>query len=189
MKMTEIRWHGRGGHGTVTAGILLAEAAVQSGLVARTFPNFGPFRRGNPVLVFTRVSSGPIRERGPIKAPDVVVVMDKALLINGGALDGLKAESVLIINTTQELVELSRQVAGLLSERKLKVVAVDATGIAIEELGAPFASTTILGAVIRATGIVDLEAISAAVKARLPVADWDRNLRAIQRAHYTARQN
>lgn len=180
--IAQIRWHGRGGHGTVTAGIILAEAAVQIGLFARTFPNFGPFRRGNPVLVFTRLSSEPIRERGPIPAPDVVVVMDQALMTTGGATEGVKAGSVLVLNSPLSPGEIATRVS-----LPLSITTVDASPIALEELRAPFVSTTILGAVIAATKLVPLESIHAAVEARLPQPEWQANVRAINRAYASAR--
>ena len=161
-KAIEIRWHGRGGQGAVTSAELLALAAIEEGKYAQAFPSFGPERRGAPVLVFNRVSdSGHIRARFAVMKPDVVVVLDPGLLSVTDVTAGLKKGGTLIINTTKSMVDIKSEIGG-----PWKLAAVNATAIAREVLGVAIVNTTMLGAVIKATGIVKLESLDEPLKER-----------------------
>jgi pyruvate ferredoxin oxidoreductase gamma subunit len=154
-ELTGIRWHGRGGQGAVTSAELLAQAAIAEGKYAQAFPSFGPERRGAPVQAFNRVSNQqPIRVRAGITRPDIVVVLDSGLLGIADVTSGLKTGGTLVINTRKTFVEIE---AGLGSRWRLALI--DATIIARELLGAPIVNTTMLGALIRATGVVKLESL------------------------------
>ena len=150
--MIEIRFHGRGWQGAVTSAELLALAAIRKGKFAQAFPSFGPERRGAPVLAFSRVSDEPIRLRSQIYRPDVVMVLDSSLLEIMDVTEGLVAGGNLIVNSKFPIDELANrfQFEGTL-------YAVDATHIARECLGRPITNTTMLGALLRATGVVGLE--------------------------------
>jgi len=153
--LVEIRGHGRGGQGAVTSAELLARAAIDEGKYAQAFPAFGAERRGAPVLAFDRVSSRePIRIRAEVTEPDVVIVLDSGLLRIVNVTSGLKAKGALIINTGRPLQDVESDFGN-----KWQLTVVDATKIARELLGIPIVNTTMLGALLRATGVVELESL------------------------------
>jgi len=175
--MIEIRFHGRGGQGAVTSVELLALAAIAEGKYAQGFPSFGPERRGAPVMAFARVDDQPIRLRSKIYEPDVVVVLDESLLAIQNPAAGLKKQGVLVLNTSKEPDQL-RQMFGF----QTTLAVVDANKIAKEVLGIPIVNTTMLGAVIRATQVIQLESIETPLHERFgPLAK--KNFAALQEAH------
>ena len=158
----EIRWHGRGGQGAVTSAELLATAAIEEGKFAQAFPSFGPERRGAPVLVFNRVSNAnPIRARVSVTNPDIVVILDPGLLQITDVTSGLKKDGTLVINTPKTLVDIKSELSG-----PWKLAVVHATSIARETLGVPIVNTTVLGALVKATGIIELESLTEPLKER-----------------------
>ena len=153
--LVEIRWHGRGGQGAVTSAELLAKAAIGEGKYAQAFPSFGPERRGAPVLAFDRISNDqPIRIRAEILEPDVVVVLDPGLLRIVNVTSGLKGKGVLVLNSREPLPDIESRMGN-----KWRLAIIDATRIAREVLGVPIVNTTMLGALLRATGVVKLESL------------------------------
>ncbi len=177
-KMLEIRWHGRGGQGSVTSAELLAQAAIGEGKYAQAFPSFGPERRGAPVQAFDRVNpDAPVRRRAEIIHPDVVVVLDPGLLSIVNVASGLKDNGIIVINT-KKTAEQIRTEFGL----KGRLATVDATKIAREELGVPIVNTTMLGALIRATGIVEAESVTEPLQHRFGRLA-ERNINAMKRAY------
>jgi len=151
-RLVEIRWHGRGGQGAVTSAELVAQAAINEGKFAQAFPSFGPERRGAPVLSFVRINSKePIRIRAEITEPDVVVVLDPSLLRIANVTSGLKEGGMLVINTRKSFQDIESEF-----QVKQNLTTIDATKIAREELGIPIVNTTMVGALIRATGVVKL---------------------------------
>jgi len=153
--LIEIRWHGRGGQGAVTSAELVAEAAISEGKYAQAFPAFGPERRGAPVQAFTRINpKEPIKVRAEILEPSVVVVFDLTLMSTVPITSGLKPIGLVIVNTKKPIDQLKSEygIAG-------KVAAVDATTIARELLGVPIVNTTMIGALIKATGVINLESM------------------------------
>ncbi|MBI4187195.1 MAG: 2-oxoacid:acceptor oxidoreductase family protein [Chloroflexi bacterium] len=176
--LIEIRWHGRGGQGAVTSAELLAQAAISEGKYAHAFPSFGPERRGAPVLAFVRVSKNePIRIRAEITQPDVVVVLDPGLLSIIKVTAGLKPGGIAVFNTRKSAGQL-RQELGI----STALATVDATRIAREVLGVPITNTTMVGALIRATGVVDLESLTAPITRRFGRLA-ERNINAMKRAY------
>lgn len=154
--MIEIRWHGRGGQGAVTSAELLALAAISEGKFAQAFPSFGPERRGAPVLVFNRVSpNSPIRARVSVAHPDIVIVLDPGLLYITDVTSGLKEDGILVLNTPKSLVEIRSELSG-----PWRLAVVNATSIAREMIGVPIVNTTMLGALARATRIVELDSLT-----------------------------
>ena len=177
-QLVEIRWHGRGGQGAVTSAELLAQAAINEGKYAQAFPSFGPERRGAPVLAFVRINSRePIRVRAEIREPDVVVVLDPGLLRIMKVTAGLKPNGILIVNTSKKADQL-RQELGITGA----LATVNATAIAREILGVPIVNTTMVGAVLKATGVVKLESLVEPVKHRFGRLA-DRNINAMKRAY------
>jgi len=177
-QLVEIRWHGRGGQGAVTSAELLAQAAISEDKYAHAFPSFGPERRGAPVLAFVRISSRqPIRIRAEITQPDVVVVLDPGLLSVVNVTSGLKPNGILVINTRRSFDDIEARF-----KTKCKLAKVDATTIAREVLGIPITNTTMIGALLRATGVVKLESLVEPLKQRFDRLA-ERNIKAMQRAY------
>ena len=159
--MIEVRFHGRGGQGAVTSAELMALAAIAEGKYAQAFPSFGPERRGAPVQAFLRISDQPIRLREKIYQPDVVVVLDPSLLATGNVKAGLKAGGTLVANS-------SKPVAAVQGECGFngRTAVADASKIAEEELGVPITNTTMLGVLLKAVGLVDLDSIKGPLDGR-----------------------
>ncbi|MDX9746562.1 MAG: 2-oxoacid:acceptor oxidoreductase family protein [Syntrophales bacterium] len=175
--MIEIRWHGRGGQGAVTSVELLALAAIGEGKYAQGFPSFGPERRGAPVAAFNRVDSQRIRIRSGIYHPDVVVVLDEGLIGLVNLTEGLKPDGKLIVNTAKTAAEIKK-----ILNYSGSVAVVDATEIAWEELGVPITNTTMLGALVKVTGVVDLDSLKEPVERRFGRIAL-KNLMALKRAY------
>ena len=174
--MIEIRIHGRGGQGSVTAAELLAVAAFDDGREAQAFPAFGVERRGAPVLAFCRIDDTPIRTRTQIYQPDYVIVQDPTLMETVDVLAGLKPDGTVLINSEHPAAEL-----GL--DTKARAVTFPATEIAMEELGRPIMNTAIMGAFSGVSGAISFEAIERSIRARFPEELGEKNVRAARRAY------
>ncbi len=170
--MIEIRFHGRGGQGAVTAARLLAEAAFLEGNHCQAFPFFGAERRGAPVMAFARISKAPIRTHEQVYAPDHVVVLDPTLVEAVNVASGLKKGGIVVLNSTK----LPERLKGV------KVALVDATAVAIESLGVPITNTTMLGALAKATGVVSLDSVKKVVEKRFGKLA-EKNIKAATRAY------
>lgn len=175
--MKEIRIHGRGGQGSVTAAELLSIGAFTDGKFSQAFPAFGVERRGAPVQAFTRLSEYPVRIRSHIYEPDYVIVQDATLIQSVNVISGLKDNGILIINTTENPETFQRL------ETNAKIMTVDATKIAIDIIGRPIVNTVLLGAFAAATGEVSLEGIQKAVKERFSGPVGEKNSQAVQKAY------
>ena len=150
----EIRWHGRGGQGTVTAAKVLADACLSGGRYVQAFPEYGPERAGAPLRAYNRISSKPVRMHCPVLKPNVVSVVDQTLLDVVNSTEGASEESTFIINTSKSPQEIREK---LNASPGQKVFTIDATKIAIECIGRPLPNASMLGAVCKATGIVSIE--------------------------------
>ncbi len=159
--MIEIRFHGRGGQGSVTCAELLALAAIGEGKYAQAFPSFGPERRGAPVVAFCRISDQPIKIRANVYEPDIVMVLDSSLLKLVNVAAGMKQKG-LIVTTSQDTPEKVRE----LLKGKYRLAVVDATKIAMEVLGVPITNTTMLGSLVKASEIVKRESFVSPFKNR-----------------------
>jgi pyruvate ferredoxin oxidoreductase gamma subunit len=181
--MTEVRWHGRGGQGAKTAATLLAEAALSEDKHSQGFPEYGPEREGAPMRGFTRISDAPIRLHCTIDNPDVVVVLDDTLLETVDVCAGLTPDGAVVINTAQNSKELRKR----LSIPEAKLFTVNATQIALDEIGRPIPNTPMLGALIKATGVLDINTIYNDVKHKLGKKFTqqiiDGNIKAVKRAY------
>jgi len=177
-ELIEIRWHGRGGQGAVAAAELLARAAINEDMYASAFPAFGAERRGAPVIAFVRINSKqPIRVRSEVSEPDIVVVLDPGLLRVVNVTSGLKEDGTLIVNTAQPLKEIEAEYGA-----KWQLATVNATKIAREVLGVPIVNTSMIGALLKVTGIVKLESLLEPLQYHFPrIAE--KNMNAIKRAY------
>jgi pyruvate ferredoxin oxidoreductase gamma subunit len=174
--MIEIRFHGRGGQGAVTSAELTALAAIEEGKYAQAFPSFGPERRGAPVMAFVRVSDTPIRTREKVYSPNIVIVLDPSLLGIVDVSAGLQSDGMIILNTPKTAEEVRRE-TGI----KARLATVDASKIAIETMRVPITNTTMLGALVKASGILPLDSLDQPVQHRFgPIAQ--KNLNACKRA-------
>lgn len=162
-EMIEIRWHGRGGQGVVTAARLLAEAAMEAGYFIQAFPDYGPERSGAPVRAYTRLSRSPIFIRSQINAPDIVVVLDETLLGDPAILEGLPPEGWLVVNSGRPSDQIRAQAGGYAGRLAL----LDATRIAMETLKRNLPNTPLLGALARVTGLFSLEELSRHIRHHL----------------------
>lgn len=153
MAMTEVRWHGRGGQGAVTAAKVLAEVAMKTGKHVQAFPDYGPERSGAPLRAYNRISDSVLRLHAAVKNPGVVVVIDPSLLATVDVTEGAAPDAVFVINTNHCPADIKK----LLKIENQKVFTVDASKIALETIGRPIPNTPMLGALAKATGIVTLE--------------------------------
>jgi len=158
-EMMEIRWHGRGGQGAVTASEILASAALKENKYIQSFPDFGPERMGAPVKAYTRVDDKPIDIHSQIYEPDVVVVLDPTLLETVNVSEGLKKDGILLVNTKLSKEEIRKKTDFL-----GKIFVVDATKIALETIGRPLANICGVGALSKVTNVVKKENIISTVK-------------------------
>jgi pyruvate ferredoxin oxidoreductase gamma subunit len=181
-EMVEVRWHGRGGQGVVTASEALASSALKEDKYIQSFPEFGPERMGAPVRAFTRISNAPIDIHSQVYEPDVVVVLDPTLLESIPVAEGLDEDGILLVNTDKS-EETMRKKTGF----KGKIYVLDATKIATETIGRPIANTPCLGAVARLTGVVKKENVIEQIKKifgeKLSKKALDGNINAINRAY------
>jgi pyruvate ferredoxin oxidoreductase gamma subunit len=181
--MIEIRWHGRGGQGAKTAAQLVAQVALEEGKFSQGFPEYGPERMGAPIRGFTRVSDEEIRLHCAIEQPDVVVVLDDTMLEMPAITEGIKQDTVFVVNTTLSPGET----AAKLQVPEAAVYCVDATKISIEEIGRPMPNTPMVGALVKTTACISIAALESDIRQRFgrkfgqPIVDG--NIRAIQRAY------
>jgi pyruvate ferredoxin oxidoreductase gamma subunit len=174
--MVEIRFHGRGGQGAVTSAELTALAAIEEGKYAQAFPSFGPERRGAPVMSFVRVSDTPIRTREKVYEPNFVVVLDESLLSIVNVETGLREGGIIIMNTTKSIDEV-RKATGI----KARIATVDASKIAMETMRVAITNTTMIGALVKAAGIVAIEHLNGPINHRFgPIAE--KNIKSCARA-------
>ena len=160
--MLEILFHGRGGQGAVTAANVLVAAALKDGhRGVQAFPLFGSERRGAPVKAFARIADSEVNLRSQIYSPDIVVVVDPALLKMVDVTEGLKPGGILILNTTSGP-------GGFEFSRRFKVATVDAAAISIKHKllvgGIPVINTPILGVIPRVTDVVTIASVESAIK-------------------------
>ena len=179
--MFEIRIHGRGGQGVVTAAELLSIAAFDEGRHAQAFPSFGSERTGAPVVSFCRLDDRPIRVHDPIVEPNAVIIIDPTLLHQVEVFSGLSADGFVLINTARSLVELGlHELAARLPPGRVQTV--PATQLARELLGRPLPNAAVLGGFAALSRAVSLTSVTAAVHARFSGAVGDGNAAAAERA-------
>jgi len=180
--MIEIRFHGRGGQGTVVASKVLADAMAREGSYVQAYPEFGVERRGAPVYAFIRVDDKPIYDKSRIYAPDHVVVVDPTLVEAIDITEGLKPGGWIIINSDNPPRHFK------LPER-YRVATINATGIAVRNklgtMAAPIVNTAIVGAVVRILGLTKLESLTAAIREGVPIKPED-NVKAAEEAYALA---
>ncbi len=163
--MLQIRIHGRGGQGVVSAAEMLSLAAFEQGRHAQAFPSFGSERTGAPVVAFCRIDDKDIRLREPILAPDVLIVQDPTLLHQVDVFQGLKPDGYVLINSRRDfhalgLAEIEQRY------RRERLVTVPATEMALKHLGRPLPNAVLLGGFAALSGLITLEAVAHAIRAK-----------------------
>ena len=174
--MFEVRIHGRGGQGVVTAAELLSVAAFLDGRYAQAFPSFGSERMGAPVVAFCRIADEPIRTHDPVAEPDAIVVQDATLLHELDLFAGLKPGGQVLINTNHP------------TDLPFRVATIAATEVAQRLVGRPVPNTVLLGALAALTGIVSQDAVRRAIERRFTGPVAEANVRAAQEAADTVKE-
>ena len=172
--MIEIRFHGRGGQGSVTAAEILAVASFKDGKYSQAFPKFGPERRGAPVEAYCRVDDKFINLRSQIYDPDILIVLDESLL-ELNIIKGLKKDGKIIVNSKKSPDELKEKY-----NLNFDVHSVDVTSKAIEILGANIVNTGILGAFSKITGLISIDSLLKATGEKFSGDLRDKNLNLVK---------
>jgi pyruvate ferredoxin oxidoreductase gamma subunit len=155
----EVRIHGRGGQGAKTASQFIVEAALEKGKHIQSFPEYGPERAGAPMKAFARISDKNISTYAPVINPNVVIVIDPTLLDSVDVTEGMTEESILLVNTPLSSEEICKKLGF-----SGKCMTVDATKIAIDSVGRNLPNTPMIGALIKATGCIELKDIEDSIK-------------------------
>lgn len=183
--MFEVRWHARGGQGAVTASRFLSAAGVRENKHFQAFPEFGTERMGAPIQAFTRISPEKIYLHSQVQEPDAVVVLDPTLLKAVDVTAGLKDGGSLIVNSPDSPAKVREQAGA--TGNNIKVFTVDADKIARECIGRPITNTAMVGALVRATGLISFENARDELRAqfghRFRESVVEGNIRALERAY------
>jgi pyruvate ferredoxin oxidoreductase gamma subunit len=180
--MIQVRIHGRGGQGVVTAAEMLSVAAFEEGRYAQAFPSFGSERMGAPVVAFCRIDDREIRTREPIVDPDALIVQDVTLVHQVDLFAGLHPDGYILVNSARSFDDLGLgDLAGRF--RHERMLTVPATELALRCIGVPIPNTVLLGGLCAFSGIISLDSLAAAVRARFPAAQAEANIAAAREAH------
>jgi pyruvate ferredoxin oxidoreductase gamma subunit len=160
-KTTEIRWHGRGGQGTVTAAKILADVCLIGGRHVQAFPEYGPERAGAPLRAYNRISSREIRMHCPVLHPHVVCIADATLLDGVNVTEGALDDTIFIVNTSKDPKEIREK---LKAKPTRKIFTIDATKIALDCIGRALPNASMLGAINKAINLVPQDELLETVK-------------------------
>ncbi len=180
--MFQVRFHGRGGQGVVTAAELLSVASFLEQRHAQAFPSFGSERMGAPVVSFCRIDDKEIRLREPILEPDALIVQDPTLFKAIDVCQGLKPTGYLLVNSNRTLSELHLDAIA----KQLPAghaLTVPASEFALKHVGRPLPNAALLGAFARLTGMVQLKSVIAAIREAFPAKIAEGNIAAATAAH------
>lgn len=185
----EIRWHGRGGQGTVTAAKVLADACLGGGRHVQAFPEYGPERAGAPLRAFNRISSKEIRMHCPVLRPNIVVVVDATLLDGIDVTEGATDDAIFIVNSHRSQKEIREK---LKAKATQQVFTLDATRIALDNIGRPLPNSPMVGALANISGLVSLEHLLEDVRKsfgkRFSQNIIDGNLEAVRRGYVEVKE-
>lgn len=181
--MKEIRWHGRGGQGAKTAATLMGEIALEEGKYGQGFPEYGPERMGAPIRGYTRISDHPIRQHCAIENPDIVVVLDATLLDTVDVAENLRDNGIIVVNTNLDGAKIMKK----LSKQDVQLYVINATQIALDTIGRPIPNTPMMGALVKAEPMVNLDTVKKDLAKKFgkkfSQKIIDANLDAVQRAY------
>jgi len=172
--MIEIKWLGRGGQGAFTAARLLGEAvSMHEDKYAMAFPSFGPERRGAPVQAFTKIDNIKITDRSEIKSCDYLIVLDETL-VQKSLFEELKPNGVVLVNSRN---------SQKYEDNKNKVIAIDATLIAMEILNKPVSNTAMMGALLAVSNIIPIESLIDTIRQELNSSIAEKNVEIVKKAY------
>jgi pyruvate ferredoxin oxidoreductase gamma subunit len=181
--LTEIRWHGRGGQGAVTAAKMVAELALGEGKYFQAFPEYGPERSGAPIVAFTRVSDAPIQVYSGVEHPQIVVVLDPSLLGIVNVTAGAPDDAIVLVNSEMTPADLRKHY----SLEGFRYFTVAATRIAVETIKRPIPNTPMVGALTRITGLFNVDDVVAFLREdfgkKFPPKVVEGNIAAITRSY------
>lgn len=180
--MFQVRIHGRGGQGVVTAAELLSIAAFAEGRHAQAFPSFGSERTGAPVVAFCRIDDAPIRLREPIAEPDALLIQDPTLLHQVSVFAGLPPAGYVLINTSRSPEELGIEEL-VRRQRADRFRTVPATEFALRHVGRPVPNAALLGGFAALAEVVTLGSVEAAIREKFAPALAERNVAAAREAY------
>jgi pyruvate ferredoxin oxidoreductase gamma subunit len=170
----QVRIHGRGGQGVVTAAEMLSIAAFLEGKHAQAFPSFGSERTGAPVVAFCRISDGEIRLREPIVEPNAVIIQDRTVIEAANSFQGIVDGGFVLVNSHVDVLHKLKNVT---------VQCIDAMEIALEHVGKPIPNAVLLGSFAALTGMLKIESIIAAIRTKFPGNMGEKNVNAAQAAY------
>jgi len=178
----QIRIHGRGGQGVVSAAEMLSVAAFLEDRHAQAFPSFGSERMGAPVMAFCRIDDKPIRLREPVAEPDALIVQDATLLHQVDLFAGLTPGGIILLNSKHDFRELGlASLAG--GDRRYRIFSIPATDLALKHVGRAVPNAALLGGLAAVGGVVRLASVVAAIREKFPAAIAEKNVAAATEAH------
>lgn len=178
--MFQVRIHGRGGQGVVTAAEMLSIAAFLEGKYAQAFPSFGSERMGAPVVSFCRISDKEIRLREPISNPDAVIIQDKSVIEPAHAFDGVVDGGFVLVNSPNDISEDHKKHKNL---ENVTIKCVGATEIALQHIGKPLPNAVLLGSFAALTKAIKIESVIEAIKTKFSGAIAEKNVAATMVAY------
>lgn len=173
--MFQIRIHGRGGQGVVSASELLSVAAFEEGKYSQSFPSFGSERMGAPVQAFARISDSNITIREPVMEPDMLIIQDPTLFQAVDVFDGAKTEGYLLINSSQTIKQLGIDEIAC-QYPKNHVIILPATELAIKYIKQAKPNTVLLGAFAALTKMIKIPALESAIRGKFPKKIAEKNI-------------
>ncbi len=184
--MFQVRIHGRGGQGVVSAAEMLAVAAFVEGRHAQAFPSFGSERTGAPVVAFCRIDSREIRVREPVAHPDALIIQDATLLHQVDLFSGVRSDAYVLINSTRTFDALGVGTFATTMQRR-RIATVPATDIALRHVGRPVPNVPLLGGFAAISGLLHLESVCTAIREKFPQAVAAANVAAATEAYEKVR--
>lgn len=181
--MFQVRIHGRGGQGVVTAAEMLSIAAFSEGKYAQAFPSFGSERMGAPVVSFCRISNKEIRLREPINMPDALIIQDKSVIEPACAFHGIVENGFILVNSAEDIAVSNY---GIQNTQKVHLKCVEATQIALKYIGKPLPNAVLLGSFAALTKVVKIESVIEAIKVKFSGIIADKNIEATKAAYEVA---
>ncbi len=180
--MVEIRIHGRGGQGSVSAAYLLALAAFESGLYGQAFPSFGAERRGAPISAFVRINQTPFARHCQVLSPDYLIVLDESLILLPETLSGLATSGGILVNSRKSRPEIQKQFLerGLSLQEDSRMELVTATEISLAHLGKSIPNTVLVSAFLSLTQIISQSSLEKALAKRFSGKVLDANLKMVR---------
>ncbi len=185
--MFQVRIHGRGGQGVVSAAEILSVAAFIEGKHSQAVPSFGSERMGAPVVAFCRIDDKPIKLREPILEPDALIVQDPTLFNAIDVFAGLSKDGYLLINSKRSIEELGIADAIHLPDEKVRLV--PATEIALKHIKRPLPNAVLLGALAAATGVIKIDSVVEAIASKFPGKVGELNIQAAEAAYKLLNHN